>query len=171
MARCFLIGRGIKKDRRQAFLWYERAVENKDESAICEYGLCYSRGIGVAFNFKKAVQILAQAARLGSNAAKVEIEHLLENKRKHMIDSAYSKAMRLLYMKKFKEAEELLRLCLKYNHGKGIYTLGCLNEFGLGIPTNREMAFRLYETAFELKFRDPRSVYKLCILKMIRAYK
>ena len=52
----------------------------------------------------------------------------------------------------------------------GIYTLGCLNEFGLGIPTNREVAFRLYETSFDLKFRDPRAVYKLRILRMARTY-
>jgi TPR repeat protein len=79
--------------------------------------------------------------------------------------------MEMIYQKKFEEAEELLRVCLKLGHGKGIYTLGCLNEFGLGIPSNREMAFRLYETAFELKYRDPRAVYKLQILRMIRNYK
>ena len=171
MARCFLTGSGIKKDRRQAFLWYEKAIENKDESAIYEFGLCYSRGIGTQFDFKTAIRFLSLAARLGSEDAKKEIERLMTNKKRHMINAVYSKAMRLLYMKKFEDAEELLRLCLKFNHAKGIYTLGCLNEFGLGIPTNRDMAFRLYETAFELKFRDPRSVYKLCILKMIRAYK
>jgi TPR repeat protein len=77
--------------------------------------------------------------------------------------------MQLLHQKKFEAAEELLRICLKFNHAKGIYTLGCMNEFGLGISTNREMAFRLYETAFELKFRDPRSVYKLRILRLIRS--
>jgi TPR repeat protein len=87
-----------------------------------------------------------------------------------MLDSVYSKAMTLIHKRNFQEAEEQLRICLKLGHAKGIYTLGCLNEFGLGIPTNREMAFRLYETAFELKFRDPRAVYKLRILRMVRNY-
>lgn len=170
MARCFLEGRGIKKDRAQAYLWYQKSVESKDESAFYEYGLCYSRGIGTPFDFKAAIKNLSIAARLGSSEAKTEIERLMLNKRKHLVNTVYSKAMRLLYLKKFAEAEELLRLCLKFNHAKGIYTLGCLNEFGLGIPTNRDMAFRLYETAFELKFRDPRSVYKLRILRLIRSY-
>jgi len=87
-----------------------------------------------------------------------------------MLKKVYSKAMTLIHKKDFKEAEKLLRICLRVGHGKGIYTLGCLNEFGLGIPTNREIAFRLYETAFELKFRDPRAVYKLRILRMARTY-
>ncbi len=171
MARCFLDGIGIKKDRSQAFLWYEKAVKAKDEDAMYEYGLCYSRGIGTAFDFNRAREILARAARCGSEEAKAEIEKLINNKKRHLVGSVYSKAMRLIYMKKFTDAENLLRVCLKYNHAKGIYTLGCLNEFGLGITTNRELAFRLYETAFELKFRDPRAEYKLRILKMARTYR
>lgn len=171
MARAFLEGRGIKKDRAQAYLWFEKAVENKDDEALYEYGLCFSRGIGVAFNFDRAIEILSRAARLGSAEARDEIERLMSNKRRHMLRRVYSDAMTLIYKKKFTEAEQMLRICLRLGHAKGIYTLGCLNEFGLGIPTNRELAFRLYETAFELKFRDPRAVYKLTILKMARAYR
>ena len=168
IGRAFRDGRGIKKNRQQAFLWLERAVESGDEEAIYEYALCYARGIGTPFNHKRAIELLIRAARLGQAEAGEEITRLMENKKKHLLDSVYSKAMRLIYMKKFSDAEELLRVCLKLGHAKGIYTLGCLNEFGLGIPTNREMAFRLYETAFDLKFRDPRAVYKLRILRMVR---
>ncbi|MBR2971637.1 MAG: sel1 repeat family protein [Clostridia bacterium] len=171
MARAFLEGRGIKKNRQQAYLWFEKSAESGDEDALYEYGLCYSRGIGTAFDFDKAVEVLSKAARLGSGEARSEIERIMNNKRRHMLRSAYSDAMSLIYQKKFKEAESMLRICLRLGHAKGIYTLGCLNEFGLGIPTNRDVAFRLYETAFELKFRDPRSVYKLKILRMVRAYK
>lgn len=170
IARCFLNGIGIKKNRQQAFLWFEKAVENGDEEALFEYALCFSRGIGTAFSFKRATELLVKAARLGNSDAKTELERLLENKRRHMLDSVYSKAMTLIHKRNFQEAEEQLRICLKLGHAKGIYTLGCLNEFGLGIPTNREMAFRLYEAAFELKFRDPRAVYKLRILRMVRNY-
>ena len=170
MARAFLEGCGIKKDRQQAYLWFEKAAEAKDDEALYEYGLCFSRGIGTAFNFKKAVEILSKAARLGSTDAKCELERIMGNKRRHMLDKIYSNAMEMIYKHEFKEAENLLRICLRLGHAKGIYTLGCLNEFGLGIPTNRELAFRLYETAFELKFRDPRAVYKLKILRMARTY-
>lgn len=170
MARAFLEGCGIKKNRQQAYLWFEKAAEAKDDEALYEYGLCFSRGIGTAFNFKKAVEILSKAARLGSAEAKQELERIMGNKRRHMLDKIYSNAMEMIHKHEFKEAENLLRICLRLGHGKGIYTLGCLNEFGLGIPTNRELAFRLYETAFELRFRDPRSVYKLRILRMARTY-
>ena len=170
MARAFLEGRGIRKNRQQAYLWYEKAVESKDESALYEFALCFSRGIGTQFDFKRAVSLLSKAARLGSTDARGELERLMQNKRRHMLKSVYSKAMTLIYKKQFVEAEQMLRICLKLGHAKGIYTLGCLNEFGLGIPTNREMAFRLYETSFELMFRDPRAVYKLKILRMARTY-
>lgn len=170
LARAFLEGRGIKKNRTQAYLWFEKAVENKDDEALYEYGLCFSRGIGVAFNFKRATEVLSKAARLGSSEAKAELERIMANKRHHMLRQVYSKAMTLIYKRNFAEAEKLLRICLRLGHAKGIYTLGCLNEFGLGIPTNRELAFRLYETSFDLRFRDPRAVYKLKILKMARTY-
>ena len=100
-----------------------------------------------------------------------ELKRIMDNKRRHMVGAIYSKAMSLIYKHKFDEAEKLLRICLRFNHAKGIYTLGCLNEFGLGIAANRGMAFRLYETSFDLKFRDPRSVYKLRILRLARTYK
>ena len=170
VARSFLEGCGIKKSRSQAYLWFEKAVESGDDEALYEYALCYSRGIGTAFNFKRATALLTKAARLGSPEAKAELERLFKNRQKCMLNKAYSQAMTLIYKKQFAEAEEMLRVCLRLGHPKGIYTLGCLNEFGLGIPTNREMAFRLYETAFDLKFRDPKSIYKLRILRMVRNY-
>ena len=170
IARAYLEGRGIKKNRVQAYLWFEKAIENNDDEALYEYGLCFSRGIGTAFDFKKAIEILSKAARLGSTEARDEIERLMKNKRRHMLKKVYSNAMTLIYKREFKEAEKLLRVCLRLGHAKGIYTLGCLNEFGLGIPTNRDVAFRLYETSFDLRFRDPRAVYKLKILRMARTY-
>lgn len=170
MARAFIAGHGIKKNRSQGHLWLEKAVKSGDDDALYEYGLCFSRGIGIAFDFGRAVEILSKAARLGSKDAGEELKRLMENKRRHMLKKVYSDAMTLIHKKNFAEAEQLLKICLRLGHAKGIYTLGCLNEFGLGIPTNREVAFRLYETAFDLKFRDPRAVYKLRILRMARTY-
>ena len=170
MARAFRDGQGIKKNRQQAFLWFEKAVESGDDDALYEYGLCFSHGIGTAFDFGRAIEILSKSARLGNENAKSEIERLMSNKKKKMLAKVYSNAMTLIHKKQFAEAEKLLKICLRLGHGKGIYTLGCLNEFGLGIPTNREIAFRLYETAFDLRFRDPRAVYKLRILRMARTY-
>ena len=168
MARSFLSGCGIKKSRQQAFLWLEKAVDSKDDSALYELGLCFSRGIGTHFDYNKAVEILAKATRLGSKEARAELERIMTNKRRHMIDKVYSKAMSLIYQKKLEAATELLTILEKLGHARGIYTLGCLCEFGLGTPTDRERAFALYEKSFSLMFRDPRAIYKLRILKMAR---
>jgi TPR repeat protein len=170
MAKAFINGHGIKKNRPEGYMWLKKAVESGDDEALYEYGLCFSRGIGVAFDFGRAVEVLSKAARLGSKEAGEELKRLMENKKRHMLKKVYSDAMTLIHKKNFVEAEKLLRICLRLGHAKGIYTLGCLNEFGLGIPTNREIAFRLYETSFDLKFRDPRAVYKLKILRMVRTY-
>ena len=170
LARCFENGIGTAKDRQKAFYWYDSAVNAGDTSSLYPLGLCYSRGIGTAFNFKKAIEVLTRASRNHAPEALDEIKRLYENKKKHLTDQMYSLGVELIYMGKFEESQRALMLCMRAKHGKAIYTLGCLNEFGLGIPTNRELAFKLYELAFELKFRDPRAIYKLKILKMARAY-
>ncbi len=171
MAKCFKHGIGTKKNREQAFLWAERAAEDKTAESLLEYGLCFSRGIGTAFNFKKATEVLFRAARLGSADAKDELDRLLNAKRDHMVDAMYSKAMRLIYMKKLDEALELLEACIPLRHAKGIYALGCLHEFSIGVRGNRDRAYELYEMAYSLKFRDPRADYKLRILQMTRKYR
>ena len=76
--------------------------------------------------------------------------------------------MRLLYKRKFDAAKEHLDFCHSIGNPKAIYTLGCLYEFGMGVPVNKDYAYALYEDAYKLKFRDPRAVYKLRVLKMIR---
>ena len=169
LGRMFERGVGTEIDRARAFLWYRTAFEEGEDSALLPLGLCYSRGIGTEFNFKLASKILSRAARLGSEKAKAELVRILENKKRNMTSSLYSRAMRLIYLGKFGEAKQSLEGCVKLSHAKGIYTLGCLCEFGLGIPTDRERAFALYEEAFRLKFRDPRAVYKLRVLKMARS--
>ena len=171
LGACYEKGIGIKKDRQRAFLWYNKAKEAGSKEALLPLGICYARGIGTAFDFNLAIKTLTLAKRYGYNDAGKEIVKLYENKKKHMARAAYAKGMELIHQKKFKEAEKTLLICLRTGDGKGIYTLGCLNEFGLGIPTNRERAFALYEAAFDLRFRDPRAVYKLRILKMARNYK
>lgn len=168
LARCFELGLGTKMDRRMAHKWYMNAVEGGDRTALYPLALCYSRGIGTRFDFDTAVKLLSMAKRLGIDEAEAELIRLYENKKKHLAESAYAKGMELIFMKKFAEAERVLLGCLKARHAKGIYTLGCINEFGLGIPTNRDRAFKLYECSFDLGFRDPRAVYKLIVLRMAR---
>ena len=161
-------GRGTKKDRPRAFYWYKTALESGDKHASFDVGRCYAYGIGTAFNYKKATEHFRAALATGSSAAKQEMERLDKNRMKRISEKSFSAAMRLLYKRKFSEAVVYLNVCKAMDNPKAIYTLGCLYEFGIGLTVNKDYAFALYEDAYRLKFRDPRAVYKLRVLKMVR---
>ena len=168
LAECYLFGEGIKRSRRAAYYWYKTLDEEGIPGAAYDLALCYSRGIGMSFDFNAACELLKKALTEGDERASTELERLLENKKRHMEDKLFSTAMRLLYNKNTAPAKEMLEALRAAGHAKGTYTLGCMYEFGIGTPTDRTLAFSLYEIAYAKKFRDPRQVYKLRVLKMIR---
>lgn len=168
LARCFEMGIGTKKDRRAAFTWYKIAVEAGDTDSYFDLGKCYAYGLGTPFNFDLAISALMQAKRFGNRYADEEITRLYENKKRGMIRSLFSTAIRLIYQKKFPEAANLLATCAEVGYPEGNYVLGCMYEFGLGLETSRTRAFEHYNRAFDAGFRDPRQLYKLKILKMAR---
>jgi len=161
-------GRGTKRDRRAAFLWYEYALSEGDEEARFDLGRCYSQGIGTRFDFDRAAEILSAAKRAGSEAADRELYRIYENKYKHMLRSLYSSAMRLLYQKKCALARGQLEVCREMGHPAAVYALGCMYEMGLGMPTDRSRAEELYREAARAGFRDPKMAIKHRILKMGR---
>ena len=168
LARCFENGVGTKKDRRMAFTWYKIAAEAGDNDTYFDLGRCYAYGLGTPFNFEAAIETLTLAKRYGHRSADAEITRLYENKKRYMLRSLFSKAVRLIYLKKFAEAIELLDVCCQIGYAEADYVLGCMHEFGLGTPTSRSRAFECYNCAFDKGFRDPRQLYKLKILKMAR---
>ena len=168
LAHLYEVGNGTKIDRPRAFAWYKSAVESGDKHAAFDLGRCYAYGIGTRFNYKLAVECFRTAEAAGYTTARREIERLEENRTRRLSKSGFSKAMRLLYKRRFAAAKEYLDYCHSLNNPKAIYTLGCLYEFGISVPVNKDYAFSLYEDAYRLKFRDPRAVYKLRVLKMIR---
>lgn len=174
LARCYAFGFGTKKDRKSAFFWYKHAAENGDKDAYLYLGLCYSRGIGTAFSFDNAVKWLTEAAKQGEKNASLELDTLYKRKMKKLTDSLYAKAVELIYMKKYKDAADLLTSYEDLGHPKSLYTLGCLYEFGRGVAkSSRRKAEEYYELAFKGNerfgnFVDPSSRYKLVILKMMR---
>jgi TPR repeat protein len=114
------------------------------------------------------MDLLTKAIRYGSTEAEAEFARLSENKTRALSRQLFSRAMRLIYQQKFKEARAILEVCHECGHAQGSYTLGCMYEFGLGGFTDREGAKALYETAYRGKFRDPKNDYKLTILRMTR---
>lgn len=168
LAECIEGCNSIPKNRALAFAWYLKAAKSGEKNALFEVGRCYGRGVGVNFSFERAIEYLSRAERIGDGRAESEIMRLCENKKRGLTKKLFSSAIRLLYGKKFATARRMLEACKSAEHPKGIYTLGCLYEFGIGVPTDRELAFELYEVAYSMKFRDPRQSYKLKILKMVR---
>lgn len=168
LAKFYENGIGTKVNRQAAFFWYGFAVKKGDTSALYDFGRCFARGIGTAFNFNVAMDLLTKAVRFGSVEAKEELSRLMENKTKALSRQLFSKAMRLIYQQKYKDARAILEVCNQCGHAQGSYTLGCMYEFGLGGYTDREAAKTLYETAYKGKFRDPKNDYKLKILRMTR---
>ena len=167
LAFCYENAIGTKKDRYAAFYWYKSAADGKAEGALFDLARCYAYGIGVAFDYKRAINLFLSSGE-DKELVKKEVARLLNAKRRRMIDALFSRAMRLLYQKKIKPAYEILEGLEQLGHPQGTYTLGCLLEFGFGALTDRDRAYQLYERAYKLLFRDPRQSYKLIVLKMVR---
>ncbi len=167
LAICYELGVGTAPDRYAAYYWYKSAAANGEPDAVFDLGRCYAYGIGVAFDYKKAIKLFMRSGA-EEELVKHEVSRLLERKRRRMVRGLFSRAMRLLYLRKFEPALEILATCERLGHAQGIYTLGCLLEFGFGTRIDRDRAYGLYEKAYKLRFRDPRQTYKLTVLKMVR---
>lgn len=169
LARLARAGIGAKKPRRAAFSFYKMAADAGDSDAFYPVAICYYAGFGVNRNFKLAIKYFKSAEIAGDERAHEKIIALLDNKVKKTSKNLYSTAMRLISMKKFDAAKDYLEIAANINNPKATYTLGCFLEFGIAMPTDKKRAFELYEKAYALSFRDPRSIYKLSILKIIKS--
>ncbi len=174
LAKCYASGFGTEADRASAFFWFKSAADAGNIEASYSVGLCYSRGFGTEFSYRNALKHLKYAQNAGISSAAKELDLLYRRRMKKMVRSLYSTSMRLIYMKKYSEAIKLLSSFESLAYPKALYTLGCLYEFGRGVPrSDRSRASAYYERAFAGNltfgnFKDPNSSYKLQILKMIR---
>lgn len=159
-------GIGTKADRKAAYYHYKSAYDAGDKRAIESLGRCYARGIGVAFNFEKASELLSLAREMGSYSADRELFRIYENKKRHMVRSLYSTAMRLYYNKKYELSRELLELCMQFGLPDAIYSIGCLYEFGITTVPDRKIALKFYKKAYELGYSDPRQYHKQSMLRI-----
>ncbi len=170
LADCYLKGvvtRG-KPDKKTAFRWYKSAYELGVDEAITPLAYCYSRGVGVAFHNRRAIELLKKGIALGDARCKKELDRLCKNRLKKSIRSLHSQASRLLYQHKFDEAFRILSALAKMNEAEAVYFLGACYEFGIGTPMNRPLAYETYRRASELGFADERSGRKAIFLKLVR---
>lgn len=159
-------GIGTEIDRKKAFYHYKAAYEAGDKRAIESLGRCYARGIGTAFDFHKASKLLSIAREMGSHSADRELYRIYENKKRHMLRSLYSTAMRLYYNKKYDLARSMLEACMNMGLGEATYAIGCLYEFGITTAADRKVALRFYKKATEQGFTDPRQYHKQSMLRI-----
>ena len=60
---------GAKRDRKEAFTWFQKAADLKDASATAQCGIFYQKAWGVKRNFLRGIGALSIAATLGSETA------------------------------------------------------------------------------------------------------
>lgn len=161
-------GIGTKLNRREAFKHYKTAVEVGDKRALYDLGRCYAHGIGIRFNFKAASKYLALAKELGQANADAELRRIYENKKRHMVRSLYSTSMSMLYKKNFAESKRLLEICAGLGSTEATYSLGCLYEFGVGVPADRRTALNYYKVAYAGGYSDYDQSQKQKILKVTK---
>ena len=159
-------GIGTEINRKQAYIHYKAAYDAGDKRAIESLGRCYARGIGVAFNFNKASELLSIAREMGSHSADAELYRIYENKKRHMVRSLYSTAMRLYYNKKYDLSREMLEVCMQLGLADATYSIGCLYEFGITTDPDRKTALRYYKKAYEQGYSDPRQYHKQSMLRI-----
>ena len=155
-------------NRREAFRHYKAAVDAGDKRALYDLGRCYAHGIGTKFNFKAASAALTLARDLGQANADAELRRIYENKKKHMLRSLYSTAMSMLYKKDFAESKRLLEICAGLGSTEATYSLGCLYEFGVGVPADRRTALSYYKIAYAGGYSDYDQSQKQKILKVTK---
>ena len=169
LAECYEKGIGTEKDGVAAYNFYLEAAELSENGALIPLGKCYLNGFGVNRDFKLALAIFKRADKLGDERAIAYIAEIRKNKKRKVAARVYSRAMRLIHIGKPEAAVELLSFAETLEHPKAIYSLGCLYEFGMGVPVDKDRAYQMYEKAYKMLFRDPRAQFKLSILRKVKA--
>ncbi len=168
LADCFYRGNGVEKSRSQAFTWYKEAADGNEKNAFYPLAMCYKYGIGTRVNFKLAKEYLEKAASVGSKNAEKELFDLMNRRIKKLAKMTYSTAMRLIYQKKYSLAKNFLELGMRLPDPKAIYTYGCLFEFGIDMPCDKDKAYEYYALAEKSGFVDNRARYKQMVLRMFK---
>ena len=69
LGKCYLYGRGTKKDYKEAINWLEKAVAQNNSGAFNSIGFCYYYGYGVKQDYNEAVKYFRKASDFGEEYA------------------------------------------------------------------------------------------------------
>jgi TPR repeat protein len=132
LGRLYAAGKGVTQDYNQAVCWYRKAIAADGRSGGYELGLLYEQGLGVPQDRNQAIELY------------------------HTVASTNSDAQRRLFM--LYEAnldvpadpEKVIawyREAVERGNARAQVGLGLHYEFGMGVPTNRNVAFVLFNLA------------------------
>ena len=138
------------------------------DAAVYPLALCYSRGVGVNFDFRRAAELLRRGLALGEKRCEAELHKLMQRRLKKSIRSMHSQAVSLLYQHKYTEALRLFTALARMDEAVAVYYLGACYEFGIGTSIDRPLAYAMYRRAAELGFTDDRSKRKSIFLKLVK---
>ena len=168
---CYVSGRGVKTDNKQAAYWYEMAANRDHIGAQFELGECYYR----EKNYSQAVAWYEKAAERGYVKAQYKLgwcyEHGVGRARNFSLaidcyDPAANQGhagaqyrLGLLYDKNgtyeaLEKAYYWFGEASKQGHVKAKYCLGSCYENGKGISKNQDLALALYEESAKLGCSD-----------------
>lgn len=151
---CYQKGLGVKKDYKQAALWYERAIAGGSAAAACNLGMLYAANMGVRFNYSTAMRLLQAAESSGYKRASAMIAMLKGRRRTHMVRKTYAKACALYYKGKVEEAMRYYATAAKMGNARAMFLVACHAEFGDGLPQSTELANHWYAKAYDAGIAD-----------------
>lgn len=150
MAMCYQLGRGVEKDSVLAITLYEKAIKKGNAGIIPQHEEivkntgsafsstllyeCYSKGIGVKRNAKKANEYQEKIAEAGN------------------VEFQYAVALRLLNNKQADEAVTWFKRAAKQGHTGAIYYYGYLVFNGMGIAQDKPKGIQYLELASKKDF-------------------
>ena len=165
-ASAYTIGVMIEKsaqkiaERKEAVAFYRVSAEGGHVGGIYRLGLCYSRGYGVARNYKSANSLLGIAAKQNYEGAQEELAVLKARKYRRTARRFYSISSVLYRKGNVAEALKFRSIAAKLGSARAMFVLGCHLEFGDGVAPDRMKAGAWYGRAMELGFDPARSDLK-----------
>ena len=135
-------------DDTSAVKWYKKAVELDEPNAFRNLALCYRDGKGVKKNEKKALELLAQAEKMGIEDA----QELIKGMTKYDGDDIVNNANAHYEKKQYDEALAMYQDAAQYGNPKALYNIGLCYLYGFGVKKNVANAIEYFIEASHRAF-------------------
>ena len=149
-------GLGTLRDRRAAAALYALAAERGSRIGLYNLGVCYAEGIGIAFSYRKAVELLERADAAGVSSANAVLLRLRARRRRAELRRIYSLACLLYRRGDFVASARLLAAAAEEGDAASMHRLACHLRRGDGVRVDPRAAELLEGRAREAGCRDMR---------------